>query len=208
MTETKVLGADHPEVLDQAISILKGGGLIAFPTDTVYGLAADAWDGEAVSKLYQVKSRSELKSIPVLLAGEAAIEEVAAEPSERVRALAAEFWPGPLTIIVDRKIELPLEVSPTGTVGVRAPDHEFALTLLSIYGPLAATSANLSGQPSATTAVQVIETLRGKVDLVVDDGETAGGIPSTVVDITVSPPVLLRQGPISIETVLRFWERY
>ncbi len=199
---------DHPEALDRAISILQGGGLIVLPTDTVYGLAADPWNGEAVLKLYKIKSRSELKSIPVLLSGEAAIAEVALEPSARIRMLAAEFWPGPLTMIVDRKIELPSEVSATGTVGLRAPDHEFALTLLRKFGPLAVTSANPSGQPSSTTAVQVIETLRGRVDLLVDGGETAGGIPSTVVDLTISPPALLRQGPISIESVLRHWQGY
>ncbi len=208
MTDIEVLGTDHPEALDRAISILQGGGLIALPTDTVYGLAADAWNGEAVSKLYEIKSRSELKSIPVLLSGGAAIAEVALEPSARIRVLAAEFWPGPLTIVVDRKIELPSEVSATGTVGVRAPNHEFALTLLRKFGPLAVTSANPSGQPSATTAVQVIETLRGRVDLVADGGETAGGVPSTVVDITINPPALLRQGPISIESILRVWESY
>ncbi|MFV1858072.1 MAG: L-threonylcarbamoyladenylate synthase [Anaerolineales bacterium] len=208
MADIEVLGTDHPQALDRAISILQGGGLIALPTDTVYGLAADAWNGQAVSKLYEVKSRSELKSVPVLVSGEAAIEEVAARPSERVRALAAEFWPGALTMVVERKIELPSEVSATGTVGLRAPDHEFALTLIRKFGPLAVTSANRSGQPNSTAAVQVIETLSGRVDLVVDGGEIAGGVPSTVVDLTISPPALLRQGPISIESVLRVWESY
>lgn len=208
MADIEVLGSHHPQALDRAISILQGGGLIALPTDTVYGLAADAWNGQAVSKLYEVKSRSELKSVPVLVSGEAAIEEVAARPSERVRALAAEFWPGALTMVVERKIELPSEVSATGTVGLRAPDHEFALTLIRKFGPLAVTSANRSGQPNSTAAVQVIETLSGRVDLVVDGGEIAGGVPSTVVDLTISPPALLRQGPISIESVLRVWESY
>jgi L-threonylcarbamoyladenylate synthase len=182
--------------------------LVALPTDTVYGIAANAWNGEAVSKLYEVKNRNELKSIPVLLRGEEAINEVAEDSSGRVRALAAEFWPGPLTIVINRKRELPSEVSATSTVGIRAPDHEFVLTLLRMYGPLAATSANLSGQPSATTADQVIETLGGMIDLMVDGGETTGGTPSTVVDITVSPPALLRLGTISLESVLKVWENY
>ncbi len=207
MTETEILEMEHPRALDRAISILKAGGLIVIPTDTVYGLAADAWNEEAVSKLYEVKDRSEFKSIPVLLRGEAAIGEVAADPSERVNALAAEFWPGPLTIVVNRKRELPSEVSATDTVGVRAPDHEFALVLLRMYGPLAATSANPSGQPSVTTAAQVVEALGGKIDLIVDGGETAGGVPSTVVDLTATPPVLLREGPVSMESVLEVWMR-
>ena len=208
MTIAEILGSNHPQVLDRAISTLKDGGLVALPTDTVYGIAADAWNGKAVSKLYEVKNRSELKSIPVLLRGEAAINEVAEDSSGRVRALAAEFWPGPLTVVVNRKSELPSEISATATVGIRAPDHEFALALLKIYGPLATTSANLSGQPSATTADQVIENLVGKIDLIIDGGAAAGGIPSTVVDITVSPPALLRQGPISLETILRIWKHY
>jgi L-threonylcarbamoyladenylate synthase len=207
MTNAEILDSDHPQVLDRAISILKDGGLVALPTDTVYGIAADAWNGKAVSKLYKVKNRSELKSIPVLLHGEAAIGEVAEDSDGRVRALAAAFWPGPLTIVVNRIPTLPSEVSATTTVGIRAPNHEFALALLKNYGPLATTSANLSGQPSATTADQVLEILGGKIDLIIDGGETARAASSTVVDITVNPPVLLREGPVSKESVLKVWMR-
>ena len=182
--------------------------MVAIPTDTVYGIAADAWNGEAVSKLYEVKNRSELKSIPVLLHGEDAISEVAEDSSGRVRALAAKFWPGPLTMVVNRKSDLPSEVSNSTTVGIRAPDHKLALALLKSFGPLATTSANPSGLPSSTTAAQVIATLGGTIDLIIDDGETGGGIPSTVISIAAEPPSLLRQGPISIESVLRAWERY
>ncbi len=205
MPETEVLKIDHPEVFDRAISILKSGGLIAMPTDTVYGLAADPWNGEAVKRLYKVKSRSELKSISVLLHGEAAINEVAVDVPERVRSIAAKFWPGPLTIVVRRKSELPSEISATDTIGVRAPDHEFALALLKMYGPIAATSANPSGQPAATSAEQVVSSLSGMIDLIVDGGESAGGVSSTVVDFVASPPVLLREGPISLQSVLRVW---
>ena len=208
MTETEVLKIDHPEVFDRAISILKSGGLIALPTDTVYGLAADPWNGEAVSKLFKVKNRSELESIPVLLWGEASIDEVAVDLPERVRGIAEKFWPGPLTIVVRRKSELPSEISATDTIGVRAPDHEFALALLEMYGPIAATSANLSGQPPATSAEQVVSSLSGMIDLIVDGGESAGGVSSTVVDFTANPPVLLREGPISFENVLRVWDSY
>ena len=208
MTETEVIKVDHPEIFDRAISILEGGGLIALPTDTVYGLAADPWNGEAVKRLYEAKDRSELKSIPVLLRGEAAINKVAVDLPERVRAIAEKFWPGPLTIVVRRKSELPSEISATDTVGVRAPDHEFALALLKKYGPIAATSANRSGKPAAMTAEQVVSTLGGMIDLIVDGGETAGGVPSTVVDFTASSPILLREGPISVESVLEVWEDY
>ena len=158
---------------------------------------SDPWNGEAASKLFKVKSRSELKSIPVLLRGEAAINEVAVEVPERVRTIAEKFWPGPLTIVVRRKSELPSEISATDTIGVRAPDHKFANTLLRMYGPIAATSANLSGQPAASSAEQVVSSLSGMIDLIVDGGESAGGVSSTVVDFTANAPELLREGPIS-----------
>jgi L-threonylcarbamoyladenylate synthase len=205
---TEVIRADHPEALERAMSILNSGGLIAFPTDTVYGLAANAWAGGAVSKLYEAKVRSELKSIPVLIHGASAIEQVAAKPSKMARALAEEYWPGALTIVVQCKDELPSNVSASGTVGIRAPDQEFALLLLRSYGPLATTSATPSGKPDATTAAQVVASLGAKVDLVLDGGESKGGMPSTVVDATASTPTLIREGPISIEAVLKFWESY
>ena len=208
MSKAEILSSDHPQILDRAISTLREGGVVAIPTDTVYGIAADAWSGEAVSKLYEVKNRSELKPIPVLLRGEEAVGEVAEDSSGRIRALAAKFWPGPLTIVVNRNSELPSEVGNSTTVGIRAPDHKFALALLKSFGPLATTSANPSGLPTSTTADQVIATLGGTIDLIIDDGETGGGIPSTVISIAVEPPSLLRQGPISIESVLRVWESY
>ena len=121
MPETEVLKKDDPEVFDRAISILSSGGLIALPTDTVYGLAADPWNGEAVKRLFKVKSRSELKSISVLLHGDAAINEVAVDVPERVRTIAEKFWPGPLTIVIRRKSKLPSDISATDTIGVRAP---------------------------------------------------------------------------------------
>ncbi len=208
MPEAEVLKIDHPEVFDRAISILSSGGLIALPTDTVYGIAVDPWNGEALSRLFKVKSRSELKSIPVLLRGEAAINEVAVDVPERVRTIVEKFWPGPLTIVVKRKSALPSEISATDTIGVRAPDHEFALNLLKMGGPIAATSANSSGQPAATTAQQVVSTLSGSIDLIVDGGESAGGVSSTVIDFTANAPELLREGPISLESVLKVWENY
>jgi L-threonylcarbamoyladenylate synthase len=140
------------------------------------------------------------------LHGEAAINEVAVDVPERVRTIAAKFWPGPLTIVVRRKSELPSEISATDTIGVRAPDHEFALALLKMYGPIAATSANLSGEPAATSAEQVVSSLSGMIDLIVDGGESAGEVSSTVIDFMASPPVLLREGPISLESVLRVWK--
>ena len=205
VTDTEILNTDHPEALQRAASILRRGGLIVLPTDTVYGLACDAWNSGAVAKLYEIKGRSDQKSIPVLLSGMADIAEVA-RASDQARALAAMFWPGPLTLVVEKIVGLPEEISATSTVGVRAPDQPFARQLLEEYGPLAATSANLSGQPSSNTAGQVLQALGGRVDLLLDAGDVGGGVPSTVVDTTKDPPTLLREGPISMESILAAWE--
>ena len=145
MVDTEIVAITETDALDRAVAILRDGGLVALPTDTVYGLGADAWNGKAVSSLYKVKSRSELKSIPVLLSGVEALSQVARTLGENVLTLAEEFWPGPLTMVIERKPDLPSEVSASPTVGVRAPDHPFTLGLLEAYGPLATTSANLSG---------------------------------------------------------------
>lgn len=208
MNSPDVLPADDPRALDAAISVLRRGGLVAIPTDTVYGLAADAWNGNAVTKLYAVKGRDTLKSIPVLVHSSSAIEPIAQVPSEQILAVARQFWPGPLTLVVERSPDLPSEISSTPTVGLRAPDQEFALKLLEVFGPLATTSANLSDAPSSISAVEVIDSLGPSIDLVVDGGEAAGGIPSSVIDLTVDPPELLRAGPIALESVIQVWESY
>ncbi len=208
MRKPIVLTSDHPKALETAGDVLRGGGLVAIPTDTVYGLAADAWNGAAISKLYKVKGRDRLKSIPVLVHGAASIAQVALEPSSRILAVADEFWPGPLTIVVERKPDLPSEISATTTVGVRAPDQEFALRLLAEYGPLATTSANRSGQPSTRNAAEVVSALDQRVDLVIDGGDAIEGVPSAVVDLTTDPPTLLRAGPVTLDSVFRVWENY
>jgi len=199
--QTTVLSAEAPEALRQAVAVLQRGGLVAFPTDTVYGVGAAAFAAEAVQRLYEVKGRSAEKAIAVLVAREADLTQVAAALTPSARALALRFWPGPLTLVVPKHPALPEAVSAGPTVGVRQPDHPVAQALLRLSGPLAATSANLSGQSSATTAEEVLSQLGGRIDLLLDGGQTPGGVASTVIDCTAEPPVILRPGPISAATI-------
>ncbi len=203
---TRVLPAFAPHELESAVSealtVLQAGGLVAFPTDTVYGVGALAFSPEAVARLYAVKGRAREKAIPVLLGSSDQMGLVAVDPSPEAARLAEHFWPGPLTIVLHRQASLPQAVSPTDTVGVRVPDHPVALALLTAAGPMAVTSANRSGRPSLGTAAQVLADLGGAIELILDGGRTPGGQPSTVVACLEEHPSLLRQGPISMDTVL------
>jgi L-threonylcarbamoyladenylate synthase len=199
---TRILSTDDQNHLTAAVQVLQSGGLVAFPTDTVYGLGALVFDGPAVEAIYAAKARPVDKAIPVLLGDMEDIERVAAQLPPLARRLAARFWPGPLTLIVPKSPHLPRAVSTTGTVGVRVPDHEIARALLRLAGPLAVTSANISDQASPATAREVSVQLDGRIDLILDGGRTPGGLPSTVVDCTGATPVILRPGPISLDEIL------
>jgi L-threonylcarbamoyladenylate synthase len=198
----QVIRADHPEALRTALDILRHGGLVAFPTDTVYGVGAMAFDPAAVERIYAAKGRDAAKALPILLADQDRLTEVADEIGPDARRLAETFWPGPLTIVVRKRDVVPEAVSEGGTIGVRVPAHPVALELLSAGGPLATTSANLSGAPDSMTADEVAAALGDRIDLIVDGGRAPGGKPSTVVDCTVSPPTLLREGPVSMDLIL------
>jgi L-threonylcarbamoyladenylate synthase len=175
------------------------GSLVAFPTDTVYGLGALVHNPTGIEQLYVVKGRQIDKAIPILLSDVSQLSQVAAQVDSRIMRLAERFWPGPLTLVVPRHPSLPEALSPYPTVGVRIPDHPLALALLQQTGPLATTSANLSNQPSATTAQQVLQQLSGRIPLILDGGRTPGGVSSTVVDCSGAELVILRQGPLSID---------
>lgn len=192
---------NRADALRRATEILAVGGLVAFPTDTVYGVGARAFSTPAVERLYAAKGRSLGKAIPVLLASVAQLAQVVIEPSPAALRLAERFWPGPLTMVLKRNPGLPEAVSSTSTVGVRIPDHPVALALLAAVGPLAVSSANRAGGRSPQTATQVLDALNGRIDLLLDGGRTAGGQPSTVIDCTGEEVTLLRAGPISIERV-------
>jgi L-threonylcarbamoyladenylate synthase len=198
----RVMQADDPQALRTALDILRCGGLVAFPTDTVYGVGAMAFDAAAVERIYAAKGRDVTKALPILLADEAALPEVAEEIRPEVRRLAATFWPGPLTIVVRKRDVVPEAVSRGGTVGVRVPAHPVTLELLSSSGPLAATSANPSGKPDPMTADEVAAGLGDRIGLILDGGRAPGGRPSTIIDCTVSPPALVREGPVSMGLIL------
>ena len=176
---------------------------MAFPTDTVYGLGALIQLPESIQALYAVKGREAAKAIPVLLSSADELEWVAMSVSAMARRLADRFWPGPLTLVVPKRPDLPAELSLHPTIGVRMPNHRVALALLRVTGPLAVTSANCSGGVSSVTAQEVVAQLGGRIELILDGGQTPGRISSTVVDCSGHAPVILRQGLISLEDLLQ-----
>ena len=194
--KTEVLRANHPVAIRHALDVLSNGGVVAFPTDTVYGLAALAFEANMVESLYAVKGRNNSRAIAVLIGELPQLDSVILSMNQMAQKLAQRFWPGPLTLVVPRNRALPENLSPNLTIGVRMPDHPLALELLRQSGPLAVTSANLSGKESAVTAQQVLQQLDGRIHLVLDGGSSPGGVPSTVVDCTGDGPVVLRAGPI------------
>lgn len=202
---TQVLVADAPGWLETVARVVRRGGLVAFPTDTVYGVGASAFLVAAVDRIYRAKGRREDNPIPVLLAGSGEIDRITTKASPRVLHLAEAFWPGPLTLVLPKQGWLPDAVSRKDTVGVRVPNHPVAAAILRAAGPMAVSSANRSGQPSLTTASEVLDALGEHIDLLVDGGDSPGGTPSTVVDCTTSPPGLIREGPIPLAAILKAW---
>lgn len=199
--KTRLLPAADPHAIAHAVDVLRAHGIVAFPTDTVYGLGAGAFDPAGVDRLYAVKGRNQSKAIAVLLADADQLSLVAENLPESARKIAAAFWPGPLTLVVPRHPAVPAIVSQTATLGVRIPDHPVARRLIRLAGPLAVTSANLSGGDNTTTAAEVMAQLGKKIDLILDGGTTPGGVPSTVVDCTRPEPVVLRAGPLTLEQI-------
>ena len=199
---TKILSAETYSSIHYAFEVLQNGGLVAFPTDTVYGIAALAFNGKAVESIYTAKDRPIEKAIPVLIAEIMDLKKVTNEISVTTRKLATRFWPGPLTCIVPKKSDLPQSVSATNTVGVRIPDQVTARVLLRLSGPLAVTSANISGQANPSTAEEVYSQLNGRIPLILDGGKTPGGVPSTVVDCSTDEIKILREGPLSLDDLL------
>lgn len=196
-----ILSSQDPQAIEQAVAAVRQGNLVVFPTDTVYGLAADPFDPQAVARLFTVKGRDANKAIAVLIGAAEQLDQVAENLNEAGRRLVAHFWPGALTVVVPRHPDLPAELSAYPTVGVRMPDHAFALRLLCSTGPLATTSANRSGAANAITAQEVQDQLGGEVDLILDGGPCPGGVPSTVVDCTGPDVRILRAGAISSESI-------
>jgi L-threonylcarbamoyladenylate synthase len=203
--QTLVLAIDpdnpEKEKIKEAASVIRKGGLVAFPTETVYGLGANAFDPKAVKKIFIAKGRPYDNPMIVHIANKADIFKVASEIPPRAKLLMAKYWPGPLTIVLKKSSMIPKEVTAgLETVAVRMPSNKIALELIAASGlPIAAPSANKSGSPSTTSAGHVIEDLNSKVDIIIDGGETEIGLESTVVDMTGKTPMLLRPGKISLE---------
>jgi L-threonylcarbamoyladenylate synthase len=197
-TNTVRLGADGAAIA-RAVQVLREGGIVAFPTDTVYGVGAHAFLPAAVQQLYVVKRRPADKAIPLLISGAGALSQAAAAVPQVAYDLTARFWPGALTVVLPRAEGVSDAVTAGGdTVALRAPDHPVVQALLAALGaPLAATSANLSGHPPPATADGVLAQLEGRIDLILDGGTCPEGVPSTVLDLTVSPARILRAGGVS-----------
>lgn len=187
------------ESIAAAGKILSEGGLVAFPTDTVYGLGALCTDEAAIEKLFAAKGRDEGKPISILVSDIAQVEAAADEVPEKARRLMEQYWPGALTIVLKKSPAVSARLSAgTGTIGIRMPDSETARALIkAAKSPLAAPSANRSGKRSAVTAEDVREDLDGRIDLILDGGPCPVGLASTVVDLTGPDPKILREGIIT-----------
>ena len=193
--------ASYPQI-QEAARLLAAGEAVAFPTETVYGLGADATNDQAVAKIFEAKGRPADNPLIVHIAGRAMLDKLASEVPEQAERLISAFWPGPLTIILRRKAGVLSDFVTAGldSVGIRMPDHPVALALIEASGlPIAAPSANRSGKPSPTAARHVLDDLEGRIGGIVDGGETGVGVESTVVDCTGDIPVILRPGGITKE---------
>lgn len=199
--KTLYLKSQDAEATETAAKILKNGGLVAIPTETVYGLAANALDPQAVKNIFIAKGRPQDNPLIVHVSSLEEIPPLVEKVDPRLNALAEKYWPGPLTVIMKKSSLIPNEVSAgLDTVAIRMPSNPFARAIIKAAGvPLAAPSANASGKPSPTKASHVIEDLDGKIDAVVDGGECSVGVESTVVTLETNPPTLLRPGGITPE---------
>jgi L-threonylcarbamoyladenylate synthase len=186
--------------LNAASLAVQRSQLVVIPTDTVYGIAADAFDIKAVRDLLAAKGRGREMPPPVLVSAATTIDAIAVDVPDYARALIDKFWPGPLTLVCKQQASLRWDLGDSrGTVAVRMPDHPVALDLLERTGPLAVSSANLTGMPAATDADEAEDMLGEKVALVLDAGPTAGSEASTIVDVTASPGRVLRRGALPLE---------
>lgn len=202
------LTADIKGKINKGISILIGGGVIAYPTDTVYGLGACFDNLDAVQRIYQIKNRPKDMSLPLLLGDVSWVERITISVSDKAYKLIDEFLPGALTLVVRKADSVPNIISAgKDTIAFRIPDHSVTLQLINGVGkPITGTSANLNNTPSALTADEVYNQIGDKVDYILDTGKCPGGIESTILDVTGEIPVILREGAISrseIEKVCR-----
>jgi tRNA threonylcarbamoyl adenosine modification protein (Sua5/YciO/YrdC/YwlC family) len=188
--------------LERAAAVVREGKVVVLPTDTVYGVGADAFDVVAVAMVLAAKHRGREMPPPVLVPEPRTVDGLAVDVPMYARILMRQFWPGPLTLVLRSQPSLQWDLGETnGTVALRMPDDQVALSLLTEVGPLAVTSANVTGQPAATTAREAMDQLGGAVAAYLDDGPRTGGSPSTILDCTGEEPVVLRVGALSPEEI-------
>ena len=207
MKETLVLkvNSENPDTskIEVAARVIRNGGLVAFPTETVYGLGADALNPDAVLALFEAKKRP-LDNPPIVHVADAGeVRRLVKAVPKKAELLMERFWPGPLTLVFNRSSVVPtVTVAGLDTVAIRMPKHRVALALIRQSGcPIAAPSANLAGKPSPTSAQHVFDDLNGRIDVILDGGATSIGVESTVVDLSVDPPMVLRPGGTSFEAL-------
>jgi L-threonylcarbamoyladenylate synthase len=195
--------------IEKGFKILQKGGVIAFPTDTVYGLGADAFNSTAVERIYEIKKRPKHLQLPLLIADVEQLTTLAEPIPEIAWFLARRFWPGGLTLVLSKTDSVPAYLAPGATLAVRVPNHPVCLALIQRLGnPIIGTSANISGQPAALTAEEVEQQLGGKIDFIINGGKCPGGRESTVVDITRESPTIMRQGIIPSHEIDKACKEY
>jgi len=201
------LDPQHPSSADigRAAALLRAGRLVAYPTETFYGLAADPLSAEAIEAVFAAKGRPEKLALPLIASDRAAVRLCVGEISESAERLAAAFWPGPLTLVLPAAPALPPRLLGGGrTVGIRISPHPVAAALAAAFGgAIVATSANRSGRPAPMTAAEVREALGEEIHLILDGGPTSGGQASTVLDLTTDPPRVVRSGAVPLGAVER-----
>ncbi len=209
MADVLKINPQDPEedLIGRAARVLKSGGVIGYPTETVYGIGCNIFHPTAVSRIYQIKKRSLDKAFILIAADVLQVRDIVAEIPENAERLLENFWPGPLTIVFKASASLAhTEFRRVKTIAVRIPDSAICLSLLKHCGfPIVSTSANASGQPAATNTQDVIAQFEKELDLIIDGGPTPGAVPSTIVDVTKSPARIVREGAITtleINTVL------
>lgn len=202
------LSLEDGRALETAISAMQDGGVIAFPTDTVYGIGASLLHRDALTRVYDIKGRSHEKPLPILVSRPEVIRTLTDDADPDLLRLAARFWPGPLTIILKANSSLPVEVvAPDGTCGVRVPDHSIALTIAQHNGgAIATSSANRSGMPPACRAEEIQESLGGEIDIILDGGIAPQSLASTVIRRDGDTITVVREGAIRSDTIQTAWE--
>lgn len=200
---TEIFRVEGEGAFERALAWLREGQVIAIPTDTVYGVASDGFNPAAIEQLFAVKDRPRDKAIPLLLADADDLLKVGDRLPEQALVLARKFWPGGLTLVVRCREQVPMILRGDGSsVAVRVPNHPVPRNLARSLGrPIAATSANISGGPNPSSAQDVLDQLGGRLGLILDGGTVGEGVPSTVLDVTVFPPRILRAGSLSVEEI-------